>query len=146
VFGKALAEHEAALAVDEVVLVKGRVDHKEAGKTCLVVQTVEAFSPSQEEVEQARVQAEAAARTATTLAQPVHLCVPVACLSSGAIDELRQAIEDFPGPAEVLLDIDTSNGTRRLRLGEAYRVQHTSTLRAELEHALAPVISASATG
>ena len=59
VFGKALAEHEAALAVDEVVLVKGRVDHKEAGKTCLVVQTVEAFAPSPEEIERARAQASA---------------------------------------------------------------------------------------
>ncbi len=146
VFGKALAEHEAALAVDEVVLVKGRVDHKEAGKTCLVVQTVEAFSPSAEEIEQAQARADAAALTATTLAQPVHLCVSATSLSRGAIDELKQAIEDFPGPAEVLLDIDTSTGTRRLRLGEAYRVQHTSTLRAELEHALAPVVSASATG
>ena len=46
----------------------------------------------------------------------------------------------------MLLDIDTSAGTRRLRLGEAYRVQHTPTLLAELEHALAPVVSASATG
>ena len=33
VFGKALAEYEAALAVDEIVLVHGRVDHKDAGKT-----------------------------------------------------------------------------------------------------------------
>jgi hypothetical protein len=32
-----------------------------------------------------------------------------------------------------------------VRLGEEYRVQHTPTLRAELEHALAPVVSA-ATG
>ena len=128
VFGKALAEHEAALAVDEVVLVKGRVDHKEAGTTCVVVQTVEPFSPSQEEIERARAEAEAAVRTATTLAQPVHLRVSVDSLSSGTIDELKHAIEDFPGPAEVLIDIDTSTGTRRLRLGEAYRVQHTSTL------------------
>jgi DNA polymerase III subunit alpha len=147
VFGKALAEHEAALAVDEVVLVKGRVDHKEAGKTCVVVQSVTSFSPSQEEIEKARAQADAAARTATTLSQPVHLRVSASALSNGAIDGLKQAIEDFPGPAEVLLDIDTSTGTRRLRLGEAYRVQHTSTLRAELEHALAPqVIPASAAG
>jgi len=61
------------------------------------------------------------------------------------IEELKHAIEDFPGAAEVLLDVDTSTGTRRFRLGEAYRVQHTSTLRAELEHALAPVTPASAT-
>jgi DNA polymerase-3 subunit alpha len=145
VFGKALAEHEAALAVDEVVIVKGRVDHKEAGKTCLVVQSVESFAPSQEEIERARSQAEAAARSATALAQPVHLRVAAADLSRSALDDLKQAIEDFPGPAEVLIDIDTSAGTRRVRLGEEYRVQHTPTLRAELEHALGPIASA-ATG
>jgi DNA polymerase III subunit alpha len=145
VFGKALTEHEAALAVDEVVIVKGRVDHKEAGKTCLVVQSVESFAPSQEEIDRARTQAEAAARSATALAQPVHLRVAAADLSRSALDDLKQAIEDFPGPAEVLVDIDTSAGTRRVRLGEEYRVQHTATLRAELEHALAPEPSA-ATG
>jgi DNA polymerase-3 subunit alpha len=145
IFGKALMEYEAALAVDEVVIVKGRVDHKEAGKTCLVVQSVEGFSPSQEEIERARAQADAAARTATALAQPVHLRVAAADLSRGALDDLKQAIEDFPGPAEVVVDIDTTAGTRRVRLGEEYRVQHTPTLRAELEHALAPVASA-ATG
>jgi DNA polymerase-3 subunit alpha len=145
VFGKALAEHESALAVDEVVIVKGRVDHKEAGKTCVVVQSVESFSPSHEEIQRARSQAEAAARNATALAQPVHLRVAAADLSRSALDDLKQAIEDFPGPAEVLVDIDTSAGTRRMRLGEEYRVQHTATLRAELEHALAPVVSA-ATG
>jgi DNA polymerase-3 subunit alpha len=151
VFGKALAEHdragaaEAALAVDEVVIVKGRVDHKEAGKTCLVVQALERFAPTQQEIERARSQADAAARTARALAEPVHLRVAVADLSTGALDDLKQAIEDFPGPAEVLIDIDTSTGTRRVRLGEEYRVQHTPTLRAELEHALAPIASA-ATG
>ena len=143
VFGKALAEHEAALRVDEVVLVRGRVDHKEAGKTCLVVQSVEAFSPSQQELERARAQAESAARAATTLARPVHLRVAASCLPDSAIDDLKQAIEDFPGAAEVLLDVDTSAGTYRLKFGEAYRVEHTPTLRAELEHALAPVTAAS---
>ncbi len=146
VFGKALAEHEAALAVDAVVLVKGRVDHKEAGKTCVVVQTVEPFTPSQQEVDEARTKADVAARAATSLAQPVHLQMSASSLSSAAIDELKRALEDFPGPAEVLLDIDTAGGVRRLRLGDAYRVQHTATLRAELEHALAPLRAAWATG
>jgi len=137
VFGKALTEHEAALAVDEVVLVKGRVDHKEAGKTCLVVQSVEAFAPTQEEIERAQVQARAAARTATALAQPVHLRVAAADLSDSAIDELKLMIEECRGTAEVFIDIDHSDGsTRRLRLGEEYRVRHTPTLLAELESAL----------
>ncbi len=146
VFGKALAEHEAALAVNKVVLVRGRVDHKEAGKTCLVVQTMEAFSPSQEEIERARTRADAAVKTATALAHPVRLRVDAACLPTSAIDDCKQLIEDNPGPAEVVLELGTSAGPRRLRLGEAYRVKHTPTLRAELEHVLAPVAQAAATG
>jgi len=75
VFGKALVEHEAALAVDKVVLVRGRVDHKEAGKTCLVVQTVEAFSPSAEEIARARTRADVAAKT------PPRWLIQCACAS-----------------------------------------------------------------
>jgi DNA polymerase-3 subunit alpha len=146
VFGKALVEHEAVLAVDEVVLVKGRVDHKEAGKTCLVVQTVESFSPSEEEITRARTRADLAAKTATALAHPVRLRIDAACLPTSAIDDCKQVIEENPGAAEVVLEINTSSGTRPLRLGESYRVQHTPTLRAELEHALAPVVAAVATG
>jgi DNA polymerase-3 subunit alpha len=137
VFGKALAEHEDALAVDEVVLVKGRVDHKEAGKTCLIVQSVERFAPSAREIEEARTRAEASARGAIAMAEPVHLRVDAARLADAAIDELKRTIADYPGPAEVLLDLDTSAGTRRLRFGDAFRVANTPTLRAELEHALA---------
>ncbi len=137
VFGKALAEHEAALAVDEVVLVKGRVDHKEAGKTCVVVQSVEKFAPSAEEVERASSQARAAARTASALAQPVRLRVVAAELSESAIEELRDRIEDCRGTAEVIVEIEASDGrTRCLRLGEDYRVRHTPTLLAELNAAV----------
>jgi DNA polymerase-3 subunit alpha len=145
IFGKALAEYESALAVDEVVLVKGRVDHKEAGKTCLIVQSVERFAPSQEEIEQAREKSDASAqrnRAVAALAETVHLRVHASALGMGLIEDLKHAIEDFPGAAEIVLDVDTRAGTRRVRLGEAYRVQHTPTLRAELEHALAPLPSA----
>jgi DNA polymerase-3 subunit alpha len=138
VFGGALVEHEAALAVDEVVLVKGRVDHKEAGKTCLVAQSVERFAPSEQEIERARAQDAGTG----ALARPLHLSIDAASIANGAIEELKAAIEDCPGSAEVLLDVQTSTGTRRLRLGAAFRVQHTATLRAELEHALAPFASA----
>ena len=145
VFGGALTEHEAALAVDEVVLVKGRVDHKEAGKTCVVAQTVERFAPSEQEIERARAQARVQDRATVAVARPLHLRVDAGSIGAGAIEELKAAIEDCPGSAEVLLDVRTSIGTRRLRFGAAYRVQHTATLRAELEHALAPFASA-ATG
>ena len=106
-FGKALAEHEGALGVDSVVIVKGRVDHREAGKTSVVVQSVTPFDPSDEEIEQARARADAASRAASMLSRPVHLSVSAADLTAGAIEELKQMIEDFPGPAEVLIDILT---------------------------------------
>ena len=50
VFGKALAASEDALATDSIVLVRGRVDHKDRDKTCVVAQQVERFEPSQDEV------------------------------------------------------------------------------------------------
>jgi len=137
VFGKALAEHEAALAVDSVVLVKGRVDHKEAGKTCLVVQTVQPFAPSQEEIEQARTQARAANRTAAALAKPVHLRVAAVDLCENLLDDLRQAIEDFSGPAQVLVQIQRSDGSSCVaRLGAVHGVQNTPAARSVLGEAL----------
>jgi hypothetical protein len=78
--------------------------------------------------------------------EPVHLRVDAAALSRSAIDDLKQAIGDYPGPADVVLDIDTSSGTRRLRLGSEYRVAHSPTLLAELEHALAPLLPKTASG
>jgi DNA polymerase III subunit alpha len=139
VFGKALAEHETMLAVDQVVLVRGRVDHKEAGKTCLVVQSAEAFKPTDEELQRAKQMA-AARRSADASQQagPVRLRVDAARLPASVIEELKQVIGNFPGSVEVVLEMDTSTGPRRLRFGDAYRVQPTSSLRAELEQVLAP--------
>jgi DNA polymerase III subunit alpha len=133
VFGKALSEHEAALAVDQVVLVRGRVDHKEAGKTCIIVQSVEVFAPGEQEIEDARKQADADARTAVSLAKPMSVRVDLAGVSPSAIEEIKQLVGDYPGPAEVWIEIAAAAGMRRLRLGEAYRVQNTPSVRAELE-------------
>ena len=44
------------------MLVRGRVDHKDAGKVCVIVQDVERFEPSDAEVEKAREAARAQAR------------------------------------------------------------------------------------
>jgi DNA polymerase III subunit alpha len=145
VFGKALAEHEAALAVDQVVLVRGRVDHKAAGKTCVVVQSVDTFEPTEQEIERADSNARASSVAQAAAAQPVHLQVHAAHLPASAIEDVKDIIETNRGPAEVVLEMVTSAGTRLLRLGEAYRVQHTPGVRAELEAALAPSAALAAT-
>ena len=46
VFGKALPSTRARCGVDEIVLVRGRIDHKEKDKTTLIVQSVERFEPT----------------------------------------------------------------------------------------------------
>jgi DNA polymerase-3 subunit alpha len=134
VFGKALAEYEGALGVDEVVLVRGRIDHKDAQKTCLVVQTVEPFRPSAAEVEAAR---EAAAR-APRGPLPLHVRLDAKGLPASIIEELKHVFGNHAGESEVVLDIETSEGSRMLRLGDGFRVAPTQSLRAELEHILGP--------
>jgi hypothetical protein len=77
--------------------------------------------------------------------EPVRLQVDAARLPVGAIEEVKDIIETHRGPAEVVLEMITSAGTRILRLGEEYRVQHTPFVRAELEAALAPAPALAAT-
>jgi len=137
VFGKALAECEHALGLDQVVLVRGTVDHKEAGKSCVVVRSVDPFSPSEKEVRQAT---EAAARTLVAL--PMHLRLDAALLPASIIDELKGVLESFPGESEVVLEMSTRGGARRLRLGPEYRVTPTPTLHATLAHVLGAAVLA----
>jgi DNA polymerase-3 subunit alpha len=133
VFGAALAEYEGDLGVDSVVVVRGRVDHKDASKTALVVQAVERFEPTQEEVERAKVQA--AARPVGP--PPVRLSVNAALLPATVLHDLKELLAGSPGEAEVVLELQLrAGGSRTLRLGESYRVRPTPTLRAELEHML----------
>ena len=89
VFGNALADHEQALRVDQVVLVKGRVDHKEAGSTCLIVQSVEPYAPDQQELDRARARAKATAAANAAGAKPLHLSVSADSLSAETLAELQ---------------------------------------------------------
>ena len=50
VFNSAYAANADKVDLDKIVIVRGRVDHKEEGETKLVAQEVEAFEPSAEEV------------------------------------------------------------------------------------------------
>jgi len=135
VFGKALAEYEGALGVDSVVLVRGRVDHKDADKTCLVVQTAEPFEPTADDVDRAR--ANAAKRQAGPI--PLLVRLDAGALPCSAIDDLKDVLTNFPGESEVVLELRMSVGDpRTLRLGSSYKVAPTPTLRAELEQILGP--------
>jgi DNA polymerase-3 subunit alpha len=133
IFGKALAEYEGALGVDELVLVRGRVDHGDKG-TSLIAQTVEPFAPTPDEVHAAR---EAAALEPVG-PQPLTVRLDATILAASIIDELKHIIGNHAGECEVVLAIQTSSGDRTLRLGEGYKVNETPSLRAELQKILGP--------
>jgi DNA polymerase-3 subunit alpha len=134
VFGNAIEQYGGALDVDEVVLVRGRVDHKDANKTCIVVQSVEPFQPTEAEVEKAK---EELAKMQVG-PEPFPIRLNASLLPASFMQELKELLETFPGESDVILEMLTSGGRRTLRLGPSYRVSGTVSLRAELEHILGP--------
>jgi DNA polymerase III subunit alpha len=132
VFGNVLSTAESALAADRIVVVRGRVDHKD-GATCLIVQEAEEFAPTPEELAAADTQT---ARRAADRERVLRVRVDAALLPASVIDDLKHLLERFPGDSEVVLEMRTASGDRRLRLGDDYRVAPSVGLRAELDRLL----------
>jgi DNA polymerase-3 subunit alpha len=132
VFGNVLSASEDALAVDRILTVRGRVDHKD-GTTCLIVQEAEEFAPSDDEV--AAAQAQAAALEAARR-RSVRLRLDATRLPASILDDLKTVLERHPGESEVILVMRTSSGERRLRFGDGFRVKIGAGLNAELDDLL----------
>jgi len=111
-----------AVENDAVLVIRGRVDHKDRGETKLVAQEVEVFAPSADEIEQART-AEAHAPVLRLITLAVDPGVPATFL-----EELKDVVQNFPGERELCLKV----GDRSLVLGESFRVSGTSPCRAHL--------------
>jgi DNA polymerase-3 subunit alpha len=129
IFGKALASSEAAVADDAIVLVRGRVDHKDRDKTCVIAQQIERFEPSPEEVLEAAEQAAKRAHSPTAL----RLRLDASVLPASVLVELKELLAGFPGESEVVIELATSLGQRRLKLGAGFRVARGAALHAELD-------------
>jgi DNA polymerase-3 subunit alpha len=139
VFGSVLETAEQALAVDTVVLVRGKVDHKDANKSVVLAQQVERFEPKPEEVAKARDEASKPPPPPA----PLRLCVDATALPATALADLKDLLVGSPGEAEVVIELATSSGRRRLKLGPDYRVTRTAGLRAQLDQLLGPALIAS---
>jgi DNA polymerase-3 subunit alpha len=129
VFGKPLAACEEALTVDSIVIVRGKVDHKDRDKICLLVQDASRFEPTEDEVAQARE------RAAKTVPPPraLNLRLDAARLPAAALEELKDLLGGFPGDLDVVIELHTSTGPRRLKLGPGFRVTRSVGLQAELD-------------
>ena len=133
VFKADQAESATTIAPDEIVIVRGRIDHKDRGETKLVVQEAESFQPSGEEVA-------AASSAASAPSQPLKLTITASQLQRpGLVDQLKEVFEHHKGEADVHLAVVGADGKPTdLKLGDGYRVRPSSGLRAELGHVLGP--------
>jgi DNA polymerase-3 subunit alpha len=124
ILGQVFTESGEHVAPDAVLVVRGRLDHKERGDSKLLAQEIEVFQPTEDEV--------AKARAARDLG-PVLLRVNAAQFGPSLIEELKAIFHHNPGDVEVELEMETSDGTRRLRFGGGYRVRPSAGLDAELD-------------
>jgi DNA polymerase-3 subunit alpha len=117
---------------DAILLVRGRVDHKDRGETKLVVQEAERFEPDPAEV------AKAASAGAAPSA-PLLLRIDAAKMTPALFEELKAVFEHHKGEADVHVAVTPDEGEpTKLVLGDDYRVRHSKGLRAELGHVLGP--------
>ncbi len=136
VFNKVLDACADALDTDSIVLVRGKVDHKDRDKTCLVAQQVETFEPTEAEVLRAQVQAAKPVLTPAAL----RLRLDATALPATALGELKDLLAGFPGESDVVIELATTVGRRRLKLGPSFRVSRSASLHAELDALLGPAL------
>jgi len=114
VFNSAYASNAETIDADAVVVVRGRVDHKERGETKLVVQEAERFEPGPDEIK--------AAAIAPRREEPIVLEINAADFAPILLEELKAVFDHFPGETEVMLRMQTREGQRTLRFGSDYKV------------------------
>ena len=113
-FNSTYAQARDALVQDAILIVKGRVDHKQMGETKLVALEITAFEATPERKE-------------------VRLKVDARVAAAGIVRELAAVVKDFPGEAPVYLDLQTSNGPKVMELGPGYRVKPVPDFFAEVK-------------
>jgi DNA polymerase III subunit alpha len=97
-FNSVYALARELLVPDRVLVVKGRIDHKQQGETKLIAVEIAAFEATPERRE-------------------VRLKVDARIAQAGLIRELGDLVRRYPGEAPVLLDVLMTDGWRNLTLG-----------------------------
>ncbi len=118
VFNSTYAAARELCVADRILIVKGRVDHKE-GETKLIALDVSEFEAVPER-------------------KDVRLKIDARRAQAGVIRELARLVKDFRGQAPVLLELETSEGRKTLELGPDYRVEPAADFFAEVKALLGP--------
>ncbi|MBA3301347.1 MAG: DNA polymerase III subunit alpha [Thermoleophilaceae bacterium] len=113
IFNSAYAGNAEKVDTDAVVVVRGRVDHKERGETKLVVQEVTPFEPTQAEIE-------AAAEVVYAPPKQIKLTLDPSA-SASLLEDVMDVVKTSRGDHELLLMV----GARCVTLGADHRVSPT---------------------
>jgi DNA polymerase-3 subunit alpha len=116
VFNSTYEKARELCTTDRILIVKGRVDHKE-GETKLIASEISAFEAVPDKRE-------------------VRLKIDATKAPAGVIRDLADLIRDFPGESPVYIDCATSQGKRTYALGPAFKVQPAPDFYAEVRHLL----------
>jgi DNA polymerase-3 subunit alpha len=113
VFSSVYAQARELCVCDQILIVKGRIDHKE-GESKLLALDISAFEAVPERRE-------------------VRLRVDARKARAGIVAELAALVKEYPGDSPVLLDVETSEGARQLRLGSSFQVKASGDFFAEVK-------------
>jgi DNA polymerase-3 subunit alpha len=117
VFNSTYAAARDLLVDDAVLVVKGRVDHKQQGETKLVALEVAPFEATPERRE-------------------VRLKLDGRIAPAGLIKDLGSVLKQFPGDAPVYVEVITSYGPKLFEFGDSHRVSPEADFFAEVKHLL----------
>ena len=112
VFAATYATARDLCVVDRILVVKGRVDHKQQGETKLIGMELTAFEAVAERRE-------------------VRFRLDAREAPAGVIQELARLVKEYPGESPVYVALETSLGAKTLALGPEYRVTCDSDFLAE---------------
>jgi DNA polymerase III subunit alpha len=117
VFNSTYAAARELCVVDRILIVKGRVDHKQQGETKLLALEVQPFEAIPERRE-------------------VRLRLDARKAPAGILRDLAHLVKDFPGESPVFVALETSTGPKTYALGPQYRVKPDSDFLAEAKSLL----------
>ncbi len=112
VFAATYSSSREMCVTDRILVVKGRVDHKQQGETKLIALELTPFEAVAER-------------------RDVRFRLDARQAEAGVIAELARLVKEYPGDSPVYLAIDSSLGARTLAFGPGYRVQPDSDFIAE---------------
>ena len=118
------SEKQQLVQMDEVVMIKGIVDHTEDGIK-IMVRDAELYNPSEAQIEKAR-------EAYRKKNEPFVVRVAAEQMSLDTLEEMKSVFDQHQGDSDVVMVVDGER-ERKLKLGPDFRVRHSPGLTTEID-------------